>query len=399
MVDAIMDLVAAPTVLYATILVLLTVDAFIPVVPAQALMIGGGILSTTGHVQLLLLVAAGALGAVSGDLLAFLVGRRLARRDADAPQRLTRRKPRAITLRLNEAMRKHIFLAVLLCRFVPAGRMITAIYAGRNGVSTSRFATYDVVAATLWASYGALLGHFGGEAIADSSWLPLTLVAAAALLFLAGAPLLGLAGRLRKRATATAAAAGPAGVAVVAAFATEPPAAAPTAAAARDAFLAAPTDMLAVPTDMLAAPTDAAASRAGDIPAPRDAAVAAGSAATGAAAASTGLALVVGGPAGGGKDGRAASAAGAGRRSRGRSVVGACLAATLAGIGRAMRGAPGMPVVAAAPQPVRRRCRRTAMETLAAAEPMAAIEVLVAAEAVAAAESVVVQVNGLQNAS
>src|SRR5690349_20779557 len=109
MVDAVMDLVAAPGVLYATILVLLTIDAFVPVVPAQALMIGGGILSTTGHVQLLLLVAAGALGAVSGDLLAFLLGRRLARRDAGTPDRLARRKPRAITLRLNEAMRKHIF--------------------------------------------------------------------------------------------------------------------------------------------------------------------------------------------------------------------------------------------------------------------------------------------------
>src|SRR4051812_45893118 len=135
MVDAVLDLVSAPGVLYAAVLILLTIDAFVPVVPAQALMIGGGILSTTGHVQLVLLVLAGALGVVSGDLLAFLVGRRLARRDART-SRLTTRKPRALTVRLNEAMRKHIFLAVLFCRFIPAGRMITAVYAGRNGVST-----------------------------------------------------------------------------------------------------------------------------------------------------------------------------------------------------------------------------------------------------------------------
>jgi membrane protein DedA with SNARE-associated domain len=201
MVDAVLDLVSAPGVLYAAVLVLLTIDAFVPVVPAQALMIGGGILSASGHVQLVLLVLAGALGVVSGDLLAFLVGRRLARRDAKT-SRLTTRKPRALTLRLNEAMRKHIFLAVLFCRFVPAGRMITAVYAGRNGVSTRRFASYDVVAAVLWASYGALLGHFGGEAIAESSWVPLALVAAAAVLFMAGAPLIGLAGKLRSRRAA-----------------------------------------------------------------------------------------------------------------------------------------------------------------------------------------------------
>ncbi|GAA3226679.1 DedA family protein [Dactylosporangium siamense] len=359
MVDAVMDLVAAPGVLYATILVLLTIDAFIPVVPAQALMIGGGILSTTGHVELLLLVAAGALGAVSGDLLAFLLGRRLARRDADAPQRLTRRKPRAITLRLNEAMRKHIFLAVLLCRFVPAGRMITAIYAGRNGMSTRRFASYDVVAATLWASYGALLGHFGGEAIADSSWLPLVLVAAAALLFLAGAPLLGLAGRLRKR----------------------------SAAATR-------VVLPAVEASVGASVGAGAAARA-------DAALLVGAAA-GAAAGVDGVAGAGGGAM------VARQGAVNGRRSSGRSSVAADLATKVGLVARAMRVAGAipmmrvagsMPVVAAAPQPVRRRCRRTAMETLAAAEPMAAIEVLVAAEAVAAAESVVVQVNGLQNAS
>ncbi|MEU0563313.1 VTT domain-containing protein [Dactylosporangium sp. NPDC006015] len=323
MVDAVMDLVAAPGVLYATILVLLTVDAFVPVVPAQALMIGGGILSTTGHVQLLLLVAAGALGAVSGDLLAFLLGRRLARRDAGTPDRLTRRKPRAITLRLNEAMRKHIFLAVLLCRFVPAGRMITAIYAGRNGVSTRRFASYDVLAATLWATYGALLGHFGGEAIADSSWLPLVLVAAAALLFLAGAPLLSFIGRLRRRS-----------------------APAPALALASSGFAVAGAPA-AIPAD---ADPDPQPSATGVI------------------------------------------------RPR-RSFRGAGLAAKVGFVGRAVRAAGGMPVVAAAPQPVRRRCRRSAVETLAAAEPLAAIEVLVAAEAVAAAESVVVQVNGLQNAS
>ncbi|GAB3870808.1 DedA family protein [Dactylosporangium cerinum] len=362
MVDAVMDLVAAPGVLYATILVLLTVDAFIPIVPAQALMIGGGILSTTGHVELLLLVAAGALGAVSGDLLAFLLGRRLARRDADTPQRLARRKPRAITLRLNEAMRKHIFLAVLLCRFVPAGRMITAIYAGRNGMSTRRFASYDVVAATLWASYGALLGHFGGEAIAESSWLPLVLVAAAALLFLAGAPLLGLAGRLRKRSAARAVTS-----AVVASGPVVSGASSGTGAAARaDAAMPLPT-------------------------------------ATGSAAGVDGLVVS-------GSGAKVAPRQGAvnSRRSSGRLSVAEGLATKVglavramrvAGAIPMMRVAGSMPVVAASPQPVRRRCRRTAMETLAAAEPLAAIEVLVAAEAVAAAESVVVQVNGLQNAS
>lgn len=197
MVSGLLDLMSTPSVLYPTVLVLLTVDAFVPVVPAQALMIGGGVLSASGHVQLALLVLAGAAGVVTGDLLAFLVGKRLAHRGAGSALPIPRRA-RAVAQRLTEVMRRHVFLSVLFCRFVPAGRMITAVHAGRNGMPMRRFAAYDVVAGVLWASYGALLGHFGGEAIADSSWLPLALVAAAALLFVAGAPLLGLAKRLRR---------------------------------------------------------------------------------------------------------------------------------------------------------------------------------------------------------
>jgi membrane-associated protein len=206
MVNTVLDLVSTPGVLYVTVLVLLTVDAFVPVVPAQALMIGGGILSASGHVQLVLLVLSGAAGVISGDLLAFLVGRRLARRGERRRRRELPRSAARVTAWLNDAMQRHIFLAVLFCRFIPAGRMVTALYAGRNGFSTRRFASYDAVAAMLWASYGALLGHFGGEAIAESSWLPLLLIGAAALLFMAGAPLLGLAGQLRKRNAAAAAA-------------------------------------------------------------------------------------------------------------------------------------------------------------------------------------------------
>src|SRR3954470_5551316 len=113
MVNAVLDLVSTPGVLYAAVLILLTVDAFVPVVPAQALMIGGGILSASGHVQLALLVLSGAAGVISGDLLAFLVGRRLARRGERRRRRELPRSAARVTAWLNDAMQRHIFLAVL----------------------------------------------------------------------------------------------------------------------------------------------------------------------------------------------------------------------------------------------------------------------------------------------
>jgi membrane protein DedA with SNARE-associated domain len=99
-------------------------------------------------------------------------------------------------------MRQHIFLAMLFCRFVPAGRMVASANAGRNSYALPRFIAFDLLAVTLWASYGALLGRFGGEALARSSWIPLAIVAVVAALMIGAAPLLGLISKLRGRATA-----------------------------------------------------------------------------------------------------------------------------------------------------------------------------------------------------
>jgi membrane protein DedA with SNARE-associated domain len=49
-----------------------------------------------------------------------------------------------------------------------------------------RFVAADALAATLWASYAALLGYAGGSSFAHSLWKPLLLALGIALL-LAGA--------------------------------------------------------------------------------------------------------------------------------------------------------------------------------------------------------------------
>lgn len=209
MESALLNAVTIPGLAYAIILVLLTIDAFVPIVPTQALMIGGGILTATGNLKLGALVAAGVIGAFAGDAACFGIGRRLGRRDAarEADGSVTppsRRfaKVQKLTGRVTGLMRQHIFLAMLFCRFVPAGRMVASANAGRNSYALRRFIAFDLLAVTLWASYGALLGHFGGAALTRSSWIPVAIVAVVATLMIGAAPLLGLISKLRARATA-----------------------------------------------------------------------------------------------------------------------------------------------------------------------------------------------------
>lgn len=205
MESALLNAVTVPGLAYAIILVLLTFDAFVPIVPTQALMIGGGILTATGNLKLGALVAAGVVGAFAGDVACFGIGRRMSRRDAARPGRSPSRlfaKVQKLTNRVTGVMRQHVFLAMLFCRFVPAGRMVASANAGRNGYALRRFVAFDLLAVTLWASYGALLGHFGGEALAKSSWIPVAIVAVVAALMIGAAPLLGLVGKLRARTAA-----------------------------------------------------------------------------------------------------------------------------------------------------------------------------------------------------
>ncbi|WP_332107800.1 hypothetical protein [Phytohabitans flavus] len=77
--------VASPVTAYLLLMALLAVDAFIPVVPTQALMITVGALTVYGDLSLPVTIAVGALGVFGGDLICYLLGRS-ARRPGRSPR-------------------------------------------------------------------------------------------------------------------------------------------------------------------------------------------------------------------------------------------------------------------------------------------------------------------------
>ncbi len=74
-------------------------------------------------------------------------------------------------------------LVLLLCRFVPGGRMAAGYHAGRQGYPIKFFIAYDGGAALAWATYGGLVGHIGGTAITNSAWRLFAIAACAAVVF------------------------------------------------------------------------------------------------------------------------------------------------------------------------------------------------------------------------
>lgn len=169
--------VASPLWAYLVLLALLVADAFVPVIPTQAVMITGGALTVYGGLNLPLTIGVGALGVFVGDLACYLLGRGAP--DRRRPRTAEPGRARRMAHRVTGGLRRPGPLVIMLCRFVPGGRMAACFAAGRSRYPYRLFLGYEALAASAWAAYGALVGHLGGRALTESAW-QLLLIAGAA---------------------------------------------------------------------------------------------------------------------------------------------------------------------------------------------------------------------------
>jgi membrane protein DedA with SNARE-associated domain len=187
---------ATPVWAYLALFGFLTIDAMVPVVPVQVIMITTGALTVYGNLNLPLVILIGALGMFAGDSIAFLLGRSTGHAGRnwlgelrarftpkhDGPPKEASRTKRAAE-RFTRGLRRPGPLVLLLCRFVPGGRMAAGFHAGRSGYPIKLFVVYDGAAALSWATYGGLVGHVGGTAITQSAWRLFVIAAVAAVVF------------------------------------------------------------------------------------------------------------------------------------------------------------------------------------------------------------------------
>ncbi|MBX6354989.1 MAG: VTT domain-containing protein [Micromonosporaceae bacterium] len=184
-----LPLVASPLWAYAALWALLAIDAFIPVLPTQAIMITSGVLAAQGELSLPVAITVGAAGVLSGDLAWWVIGR-VSPAAGGTPGRLSQWTARLAAqslfrraARLTRGLRRPGPLVILLGRFVPGGRMAACFHSGRTRYPSRRFLAYEVTAAVAWASYGGVVGNVGGAAVTESSWLLVAVAAIGATIF------------------------------------------------------------------------------------------------------------------------------------------------------------------------------------------------------------------------
>jgi membrane-associated protein len=142
----------ALAVLYAAT----AIDGFFPPVPSESVVIALAALPLpSGRPTTWLLVAVAALGAFTGDQVAYSIGRRAALRPLRNPR--SERTQRAVAwAEASLANRGAAFL--IGARFVPGGRVAANLAAGALQFSRRRFTAIAALAAVLWSTYAVLLG-------------------------------------------------------------------------------------------------------------------------------------------------------------------------------------------------------------------------------------------------
>jgi membrane protein DedA with SNARE-associated domain/diacylglycerol kinase family enzyme len=160
---------------------LLETGAFVGLlVPGETAVVVGGVVAERGGVELVPLVGLVWVAAAAGDLISYLLGRRLGRpflerhgpRFQLTPDRLAR---------VDRFYEKHGGKAVLLGRFTGLVRAVSPFVAGASGLALRRFVVWSAAGALLWATTFTLVGYGFSESFAESGETAARIGLAAAL--------------------------------------------------------------------------------------------------------------------------------------------------------------------------------------------------------------------------
>lgn len=176
---------------FLVLFVIALLDSIVPIVPSEFTVIAGGVAAGAGTLiddqqilSLVLVVLVGALGAYTGDSLAYLIGNRAERvlkniffRGEKGARRL------ASTSR---QIRKRGGMLLITARFIPGGRTAMTFSCGLTEQPfLAWFTRWDLLATFLWALYAGSLGYLFGDAVENQStalWLAFGFALAVTLL-------------------------------------------------------------------------------------------------------------------------------------------------------------------------------------------------------------------------
>lgn len=162
MFDSLLDALGHSWWAYPLIFGLCTLDAILPMLPSETVLLTGGILAADHSMILAGVIAMGAFGGFAGDNIAYRIGHSA---EGWARRWITRgeRGQRGLDWAQRQ-LERHGGPVVIVARFLPGGRTATTIACGVLEFPYRQFVLYDATGAVLWATVNTLIGFVGGHA-------------------------------------------------------------------------------------------------------------------------------------------------------------------------------------------------------------------------------------------
>jgi membrane protein DedA with SNARE-associated domain len=155
--------------LYAVLIAVSFLDSFLPLIPSEPVVIVAGVYGATGQTNIVLVIAATALGAFLGDLVPYTAGRLMsARMLKRLPPGTKRRAAHDWFTRELDARGGFILVTT---RFIPVGRYLATLSTGIVGYPLAKYVPFVAFATTTWSAYTALTGYLGGVVFQENTLL------------------------------------------------------------------------------------------------------------------------------------------------------------------------------------------------------------------------------------
>jgi membrane-associated protein len=166
------ELAASPWLIPA-VFALVVGDAFLVVLPSETAVVALGALSaTTGTPAIAAIIVAAAIGAVVGDGLCYLIGRRVGL-DRWRWQRSGR--VAAAIERVRIAVLQRTAVLVFTARYVPFARIAVNLAAGAGRVPLRHYLPLSAFAGLAWACYNVAIGAIVGTAFRETPLLAIAI--------------------------------------------------------------------------------------------------------------------------------------------------------------------------------------------------------------------------------
>ena len=147
------------------LIVMIETGLGIPFAPGELATVFGGIAAAEDKLALELVILVAAAGAIVGDNIGYVIGRKGGRRLLERPGWFFKQRQQVLAI-ADPFFERHGPKAVFIGRWLPVLRVYASWLAGASKMQWGTFFFWNAVGGTAWAISMAVLGYYGGAAAA-----------------------------------------------------------------------------------------------------------------------------------------------------------------------------------------------------------------------------------------